>query len=155
MATVVTKLLLQTLPDVAIFGEKDYQQVCVIRRVVKDLDIPVGVMSAPIAGDAQGLALSSRNSYLNDDELRIARQLNKVLLSMSDALTSGADPIFIIDKTRATLRECGFNNVDYVALRKMETFGPWQPGDDDYLISAVRIGKTRIWDGVRITGSRQ
>jgi pantoate--beta-alanine ligase len=155
VATVVTKLLLQALPDVTIFGEKDYQQVCVIRRVVKDLDIPVQIMSAPIARDAQGLALSSRNSYLNDNELRIARQLNKVLFSMSDALTSGADPIFIIDKTRATLRECGFDNVDYVALRKMETFGPWQPGDDGYLIGAVRIGKTRIWDGVRIVGPRQ
>ncbi|WP_315762913.1 MULTISPECIES: pantoate--beta-alanine ligase [unclassified Bradyrhizobium] len=155
VATVVTKLLLQTLPDVAIFGEKDYQQVCVIRRVVRDLDIPVEVMSAPIARDDHGLALSSRNSYLNDHELRIARQLNKVLFSMSDTLAGGADPIFVIDNTRARLRECGFDNVDYVALRKMETFGPWHPGDDGYLIGAVRIGKTRIWDGVRVAGAKQ
>jgi pantoate--beta-alanine ligase len=155
VATVVTKLLLQTLPDVAVFGEKDYQQVCVIRRVVRDLDIPVEVVSAPIARDAHGLALSSRNSYLKDYELTIARQLNKVLFSTSDALAGGADPISVIDKARAALRECGFDNVDYVALRKTGSFGPWQPGDDGYLIGAVRIGKTRIWDGVRISSTRQ
>ena len=90
VATVVTKLLLQCLPDVALFGEKDYQQLVTVRRLVADLDIPCRIEAVPTVRAADGLALSSRNAYLSDDERRIAPQLFEVLSWMAAALSQGA-----------------------------------------------------------------
>ncbi|TIM66606.1 MAG: 4-phosphopantoate--beta-alanine ligase, partial [Mesorhizobium sp.] len=89
VATVVAKLFLQASPDCAVFGEKDYQQLCVVRQLCSDLDLPVDIIGAPTIRDAHGLAMSSRNAYLGETELAVARQLNAVLRRTAAALAAG------------------------------------------------------------------
>jgi pantoate--beta-alanine ligase len=121
VATVVTKLLIQCLPDAAYFGEKDYQQLMVVRRLVRDLDIPVHVASVPTVRDADGLALSSRNIYLSGAERRIAGNLARVLRTIAMALAR--DPTAIareIARGSAALQQAGFA-VEYLEIRESET----------------------------------
>jgi pantoate--beta-alanine ligase len=121
VATVVTKLLIQCLPDAAYFGEKDYQQLMVVRRLVRDLDIPVRVASVPTVRDADGLALSSRNVYLSAEERRIAGNLARVLRTIAMALAR--DPTAIareIARGSAALQQAGFA-VEYLEIRESET----------------------------------
>ena len=116
VATVVAKLLLQCLPDLAVFGEKDYQQLQVIRRMVRDLDIPVMIEGAATVRDETGLALSSRNAYLTPEQLAIARQLNRVLFTMAARIA--ADPNCCqseIEWGLEELRVAGFDRIDYLA----------------------------------------
>ena len=116
VALVVAKLFNRVRPDFAIFGEKDYQQLAVIRRMVRDLDMPIEIIGAPIARDDQGLALSSRNRYFDADGLAVARQLNQIMFATRDDLLAGSDVQPRLVKAQKDLLTAGFSNVDYVAL---------------------------------------
>ena len=109
VATVVTKLLLQCLPDVALFGEKDYQQLATVRRLVADLDIPCRIEAVPTVRDADGLALSSRNAYLSAEERRVAPRLFEVLSWMAAALSQGAKSADAIANGTTALNAAGFD----------------------------------------------
>ncbi|MGE0845716.1 MAG: pantoate--beta-alanine ligase [Flavobacteriaceae bacterium] len=145
VATVVAKLLLQCRPDMAVFGEKDYQQLLVIRRMARDLDIACDIVAAPVARDAHGLALSSRNVYLSGEQLAVARRLNAILRRIAD------DPATLPGVTDELLR-AGFDAVDYVAIRDAETLGPPEPGRPRRLLAVARIGEVRLLDNMPVEG---
>lgn len=152
VATVVTKLLLQCLPDVALFGEKDYQQLQVIRRLVLDLDIPVRIMAAPTAREADGLARSSRNVYLSAEQRRIAGALPRTLINAIRAIESGAADIpGLLAEAEKALRGAGFDCVDYIELRDAENLEPvttvTRPAR---LLVAARLGATRLIDNMPV-----
>lgn len=147
VATVVTKLLLQALPDVACFGEKDYQQLLVIRRLVRDLDIPVRVLGVPTVREADGLALSSRNRYLAPAERRIAAALPRTLRELARAIEAGAAIAPALAAATAALRAAGFDKLDYLELRDPETLAPRERLDGPArLFAAAWIGRTRLID---------
>jgi pantoate--beta-alanine ligase len=126
VATVVTKLLLQALPDIAFFGEKDYQQLLVIRRLARDLDIPVEIVGVPTVRESDGLALSSRNAYLSASERKIAPALHRVLVEVARNLAAGQAVKAEEARAARVLRDAGFAKVDYVAVRDAETLA--EPG---------------------------
>jgi pantoate--beta-alanine ligase len=152
VATVVTKLFLQCLPDVAVFGEKDYQQLLVVRQLVKDLNIPVNVMGAPIVREADGLAMSSRNARLSEqDRLMTAPQLNLVLRDVSAELGRGFPLEAALNRGRARLEDAGFK-VDYLEVRRADNL---QRFDDEIdatarLLAAVYLGKVRLIDNMAV-----
>lgn len=150
VATVVAKLFLQASPDQAIFGEKDYQQLCVVRRLCRDLDLPVEIIGAPTVRDADGLAMSSRNAYLGAAELEIARQLNAILYRSAAALAAGGDEVSVTGQASSALLSAGFRSVDYVAARASLTLGPWRQNHDGRLLAAAWLGKTRLIDNVEV-----
>jgi len=117
---VVMKLLNRVAPDVAIFGEKDYQQLTIIRKMVSDVDMPVKIIGGPIARDAHGLALSSRNVYFDEDGLRTARQLNKILYrcagELAGELSGGEDISESLTRAKADIIAAGFDSIDYLEL---------------------------------------
>jgi len=121
VALVVTKLFNRVQPDVAIFGEKDYQQLATIRRLVEDLDMPIKIIGAPIARDKYGLALSSRNKYFDDSELTTVRKLNVIMRSCAKAISKGGDINAEIEICKQTLLDVGFNSVDYVSIANANT----------------------------------
>lgn len=152
VATVVAKLFLQTLPDCAVFGEKDYQQLCVVKKLCRDLDIPIEIIGAPTVRDANGLAMSSRNAYLTPAELAVARQLNRILRHAAQALQSGAGEQETLEKARQKILAAGFGAVDYVEARESDTLAPWQRDRDGRILVAARLGATRLIDNVEIVG---
>lgn len=149
VATVVTKLLLQVLPDIALFGEKDYQQSLVVRRMVADLFIPVEIITVPTVREDDGLALSSRNAYLSPEERAAAPMLYRILNSVADDVRDGADPIARAERGATELLKAGFTAVDYLEVRNAETLllwgGPTQLGR---VLVAARIGSTRLIDNI-------
>jgi pantoate--beta-alanine ligase len=149
VATVVTKLLLQCGPDVAVFGEKDYQQLLVIKQLVRDLNIPVQIVSAPIVREADGLALSSRNFYLSAAERMTAPILHQVLSEVAAALANGEGCDAASSAGRFKLEAKGFR-VDYVAIRDPETLAPlFGPISGPVrVMGAVYIGTTRLIDNL-------
>jgi pantoate--beta-alanine ligase len=150
VATVVAKLFLQASPDCAIFGEKDYQQLCVVRQLCRDLDLPVAIIGAPTVRDAHGLAMSSRNAYLGEAELEIARKLNAVLRRAAAALAAGANEADATGEARRALVEAGFQKVDYVAAREAGTLAPWRRDRDGRILAAAWLGATRLIDNLEI-----
>jgi pantoate--beta-alanine ligase len=151
VALVVTKLFLQALPDVALFGEKDYQQLMVIRRFTRDLDIPVRVIGVPTVREADGLALSSRNAYLTADERARAPELNRALTEAASALSAGAEAPGVIEAVKARIAAAGFGSIDYVELRDAETLAPVTRVEfPARLLAAVWLGKARLLDNVPI-----
>jgi len=155
VATVVTKLLLQTLPDIAFFGEKDYQQLQVIRRLVADLDVPVAIEGVPTVREADGLALSSRNQRLSAAQRTVAPVLARVLKDTAARLVAGADPAAALEATRATLLSAGFDAVDYVELVDAATLAPLRAapvqGDGGArLLAAAWLGPVRLIDNVPV-----
>ena len=152
VATVVAKLFLQALPDCAIFGAKDYQQLCVVKKLCRDLDIPVEVIGAPTVRDAQGLAMSSRNAYLSPAELAVGRQLNTILRHAASALQLGADPGETLETARLHILEAGFGRVDYVEARESDTLAPWRRDRAGRILAAAWLGTTRLIDNIEVTG---
>jgi len=151
VATVVAKLLVQAMPDVAIFGEKDYQQLKVVARMVRDLHLPVRIDGGATAREPDGLALSSRNRYLSADERALAPQLYKVLQDCAAAIRAGTAPAIATAEARQALARAGFT-VDYVEARGAETLEPIasRGGEPIRLLAAARIGKTRLIDNVSV-----
>ena len=153
VATVVAKLLNQARPDLAIFGEKDFQQLQVIRRLARDLDLPVEILGAPIARDADGLALSSRNAYLSAAERPIAGMMNKVLADAATRLRAG-DSIEKVEATgRAALERHGFEKIDYFEVRRASDLArPSDPPLEEELriFAAAHLGRTRLIDNMAV-----
>ncbi|MBA4000674.1 pantoate--beta-alanine ligase [Brevundimonas sp.] len=153
VAVVVAKLLNQVQADVAVFGEKDYQQLMVVRRMARDLDIPTEIVGAPTVRDTHGLALSSRNAYLSAEELTVARRLNVILREAADRAAAG-EPVETVEMAAAgALIESGFAKVDYVAIRYSETLAPFSGAVDASarILAAAWLGKTRLIDNMAVT----
>jgi len=149
VATVVSKLLLQALADVAVFGEKDYQQLLVIRRMVTDLCIPTRIEGVPTVREADGLALSSRNAYLTAEERQIAPALHRTLAAVAAGVAGGADAVERAERGEAELLSAGFTSVDYVAVRDADTLAAYQdPSRPGRVLAAARLGGTRLIDNV-------
>ncbi|HZP18869.1 MAG TPA: pantoate--beta-alanine ligase [Bauldia sp.] len=151
VATVVAKLLLATGPDLAIFGEKDYQQLTVIRRMVADLAIPVEIIGHPTIREPDGLALSSRNVYLTPEERRIAPRLYATMAEAAAGIRSQGEPMEILLAARRALSEAGFR-LDYMELRHALTLQPvGDPRNDPArLLAAAWLGKTRLIDNLPV-----
>lgn len=152
VALIVTKLLLQALPDVALFGEKDYQQLQVIRRFVRDLDIPVRVEGVPTVRESDGLAMSSRNAYLTAEERACAPTLNRAMIKAAACLAGGgADAAPVLAAARAEVLAAGFQSIDYLDLRDAETLEALARADRPArLFAAARLGKARLIDNIPV-----
>jgi pantoate--beta-alanine ligase len=151
VATVVAKLLLSVKPDVALFGEKDFQQLAVIRRMVMDLNIAGEIVGVPTVRDADGLALSSRNALLSADERQRAAAFPAALEQARDAIRRGDPEGPAIDQAVNLLRNAGFSQVDYFVLVDAETLEPVaHPQGETRLIAAAVIGTTRLIDNLSI-----
>ncbi|MFN3463704.1 MAG: pantoate--beta-alanine ligase [Terricaulis sp.] len=151
VATVVTKLLLQALPDAAFFGEKDYQQLQVIKRMTRDLDIPVAIEGCATVREADGLAMSSRNAYLNADERRIAARLNQIMHDAIKAAHGGALIAAVEADAARHLMAAGFTSVDYIAIRDAETLAPISDlARPARILAAAWLGKTRLIDNMAV-----
>lgn len=155
MATVVTKLFVQAAPDVAVFGEKDWQQLQVVRRLVRDLDLPLRIVNHPTVRDAHGLALSSRNARLRPEDLALARRLHGILGEVREAARRG--PVAeALEQGRRSLDRLGFGPLDYLALVDGETLAPLEsldPARPARLLVAVRLGPVRLLDNVEVPGA--
>lgn len=150
VATVVAKLFNQVRPDIAVFGEKDYQQLLVIRQLAAGLDHGVTIIPGPIVREPDGLALSSRNAYLSKDERSRAVRLNEILRDFADALERGDD--VVTAKARALAKAAnGFDGVDYVEARCAASLEALPPGPIDRparVLGAVWLGRTRLIDNL-------
>jgi pantoate--beta-alanine ligase len=151
VATVVAKLFTQARPDFAMFGEKDYQQLLVVRRMAKDLDLGVEVVGVPIVREADGLALSSRNAYLSPDERRIAPSLNHVLKGVAERVRGGTSIPVAEAEGAAALLNAGFRRVDYIAVRDAETLHMLREVKAPArVLGAAWLGKTRLIDNMAV-----
>jgi len=151
VATIVAKLLLTVRPDVAVFGEKDFQQLAVIRRMVADLSIRVEIAGVPTVREEDGLALSSRNAYLSAEERANAVALSKALANARSAILAGKPVREVLAKGQDALRTAGFSPIDYFALVDSATLEPLnERAVDMRLIAAAKIGTTRLIDNLAI-----
>ena len=151
VATVVTKLLLQALPDVAIFGEKDYQQLLVIKRLVTDLDIPVKIIGGPTIRELDGLALSSRNVYLDPKSRSIAPAIYNILNRYASAISKGNDIEKCLKLAKKDIQDAGFGKIDYLDLRNEQTLQRCTTKEEpSRLFAAVWLGSTRLIDNISV-----
>ena len=156
VTTIVARLFLHVQPDVAVFGEKDYQQLQIIRRMVRDLGFPIEIMGGATTRDEDGLAQSSRNLYLSQAERRNAGTLQAALHRASVRLNLGQTPSAVLSEARALLAKAGFEKVDYVSLvdpGSLEDLpdAPLPPGTTARLLGAAWMGKTRLIDNISVT----
>jgi pantoate--beta-alanine ligase len=150
VATVVAKLLCAVRPEIAVFGEKDFQQLAVIRRMTQDLQLGVEILGVPTVRDADGLALSSRNSYLSADERRRAGELPTALKDAATDIRSGTPVSEALARAVERLKSAGFK-IDYVALVNSLTLEPLEkPEGSMRLIAAATIGTTRLIDNIPV-----
>lgn len=151
VATVVTKLLTQCMPDVAVFGEKDYQQLRVVMQLARDLHLPVRIIGEPIVRDRDGLALSSRNAYLSADERAIAPTLHRVLKNCAKNIRKGSRVADVLSDGREVIARAGFA-LDYLDARHAETLQPATARRDGpmRLLVAAKVGKTRLIDNLAV-----
>lgn len=151
VATVVAKLLCAVRPDVAVFGEKDFQQLAVIRRMARDLELGVEIHGVPTVRDEDGLALSSRNAYLSNEDRANAVELPRTLEEAATRISAGTKVSEALADAEARLKSAGFSRVDYVALVNALTLEPLdQPGGSMRLIAAGTIGGTRLIDNIPV-----
>jgi pantoate--beta-alanine ligase len=155
VATVVTKLLLQSRAGVALFGEKDFQQLQVIRGVARDLDIPAAIEGVPTVRETNGLALSSRNVYLTPEQRAVAPTLYRTLRETARRIEAGDGVAAATADGLETLRRAGFTSIDYLDVADAETLGPLprldRPGR---ILAAVWLGKTRLIDNIAVIPAR-
>lgn len=150
VATVVAKLFLQSRCDIALFGEKDYQQLLVVRQMARDLDIGCEVVGCATVREEDGLALSSRNAYLSPEERQLAPTLYRSLQKTAAALRAGEDHRQAVVKAHTDLHEAGFE-VDYLELRHAETLAPDPlPDQPRRLLVAAKLGRTRLIDNIAV-----
>lgn len=149
VATIVAKLFTQAGPDVAVFGEKDFQQLAVIRRMATDLDLPVEVIGGPTIREADGLAMSSRNVYLSAEERAKAPALHRIMQEAATAFRGGGGVGEALDTARAAIAAEGFV-LDYLELRAADDLGPPRPGVPWRLLAAARLGATRLIDNIAV-----
>jgi pantoate--beta-alanine ligase len=152
VATVVAKLLIQAMPDLAVFGEKDFQQLAVIRQLARDLDLPVTIAGGPTLREADGLAMSSRNVYLSAEERATAPLLQRVLSEAAAAIASGEDAEQVLNYGRERITQGGFA-LDYLEWRDATSLGVASRDKASRLLVAARIGKTRLIDNVGVAVS--
>lgn len=151
VAVVVSKLLIAAMPDVAMFGEKDYQQLLVVRRMVSDLGLNMRILGCPIVRERDGLAMSSRNAYLSPDDRKIAGQFNVILQSLIAELRDGAAIAAVEESGKRALLEAGFSSVDYLAVRDAETLATLTSLDRPArVLAAASIGSTRLLDNMAV-----
>ena len=152
VTTVVARLFALVRPDVAVFGQKDYQQQLVIRYMTEDLGLPIRIITAPTVRDEDGLALSSRNQYLTDDERAIAPMLHQVIDDIGAEILNGNDDFKKLEKDGSKrLQGAGFK-IDYLAIRRAENLSvPNRKSDDLIVLGAVHLGQARLIDNVVVT----
>ena len=151
VATVVAKLLLSVRPDIVFFGEKDFQQLAVIRRMVADLNISVEIVAVPTVREEDGLALSSRNAYLTEDQRARAVALPRALEYVREAIRGGTQVRLALDTARKSLIQAAFSRIDYFALVDARTLEPLDaPTGEMRLIAAAAIGPTRLIDNLPV-----
>ncbi len=157
VATIVCKLLLQSLPDRAYFGEKDYQQLLVVQRLARDLDIPTEIVGVPTVREADGLALSSRNGYLTPDQRAVAPRLHQIMQEVAKNVRQGTDMAAALDRGLAALRDAGFDPVDYLEIRNGDSLAPLGgelPSQARARVfAAAHLGGTRLIDNIAIEKS--
>ena len=151
VSTVVARLFIHVAPDVAVFGEKDYQQLQIIRRMVRDLAFPIEIVGAPTVRDHDGLAQSSRNAYLAPDERARANIISETIFRACARLSAGADTDEVVAEAAQTILNAGFESLDYVRAVDPETLadlpsGPVAPGFEGRVLAAAWMGKTRLID---------
>ena len=151
VATVVAKLLCAVRPDMALFGEKDFQQLAIIRRMTQDLQIGAEILGVPTVRDPDGLALSSRNAYLSADERQRALALPRSLNEAAEAIRSGKAVDAALERAKSSLAHAGFSRIDYLALVDAMTLEPLdRPSGAMRLIAAAVIGTTRLIDNLPV-----
>jgi pantoate--beta-alanine ligase len=155
VATVVSRLFLHVSPDVAIFGEKDFQQLLVIRRMAHDLGFPVDVVGAPTQREADGLAMSSRNAYLTADQRAQAGAISRIMRETAAAIETGQPIRSATEAAKAALMAAGFASIDYVEARRADTLAPFGTdlapmGVAGRLLFAARLGTTRLIDNMHV-----
>lgn len=153
VALVVCKLLLQCLPDIAVFGEKDYQQLQIVRRLVSDLNIPVRIVASELVRQSDGVAMSSRNAYLTATQKSIAPALHSTLVSVAGRLRAEPDQVTpILNRGLSDLSDRGFDGVDYLELRNSETLEPLSSlrNRSGRLLAAALLGKVRLLDNIEV-----
>ena len=157
VATVCTKLFAQVTPDVAVFGEKDYQQLAVIRQVVRDLNLPLRIVGAPTVREADGLAMSSRNRYLTEAERQIAPNIYRALKAAARGIAGEGDRLtreqaeWHCGEALRMLIAVGFTKIDYVSVRNAETLAPIEGANRAMrLLAAAWLGKTRLIDNIAV-----
>ncbi len=152
VATVCCKLFNQVAPDVAIFGEKDFQQLAVLRQMVRDLDMPLKLIGAPTRREKDGLALSSRNAYLTADERKIAPTLNAAITELAAKVAAGKPFVAAIEAAKARVLQAGFSKIDYITVADAQTLAELTKRQDAPMrvLAAVWLGKTRLIDNVAV-----
>ena len=150
VATVVAKLLIQVMPDVALFGEKDYQQLCVIRSMARDLDLPVDVIGGDTIRESDGLAMSSRNAYLSNAERALAPRLYQEISAIADRVSAGADIDEVCAAASMELSASGFKAIDYIVVKDADTLEDPAPGRPMRVLAAAWLGRTRLIDNIAV-----
>lgn len=153
VSQVVTKLLNQAQTDLAIFGEKDWQQIAVVRQLARDLDIPTRIVNAPTVRDGDGLAMSSRNRYLTDEQRAIASALPRIMQDTARQIAAGAAPATTTAAATEALLAAGFAGVDYLEARAADTLTAierFDPAIASRLFVAAHLGQARLIDNIAI-----